>query len=266
MELQGADFVCPKCQLKYETYEGVCFVNQKSNKLKKENSFDLLKDFFKKSPIFFLFAGFVFGPLLPTFQIRLKKTVSQLRKRYRLRGLNLGSGTSNFGVDILNVDFQQYENVNIVSDINNLPFLNNAFNLVILAEVLEHVESPKDLMAEIQRVLQMGGYLVLTSPFMIGFHASPNDFQRFTIPGLKLLLKDFEILEVRAYGPTGSLLWILQEWFSLWFSFGNKKLHTYLLLLFMLITWPLKIFDLFLCKNSNSENISSTYFILARKK
>lgn len=45
-----------------------------------------------------------------------------------------------------------------------LPFSDESFKCVVLFDVLEHMEDALDVLAEIDRVLEKGGYLVLTVP------------------------------------------------------------------------------------------------------
>ena len=254
---------CANCSYEEDPGNGILEVDTTSSKV--DHLYDL-KNLIKRFPRAFLVLGYLFGPLLPIFQIDVYAALERVRGSKEILGLNLGSGTSNFGDDIINIDFFKYKNVDLVADITKLPLAGNQFDIAILTEVIEHLPHPEIVIKEVSRVLKKNGFILITSPFMIGFHGSPNDFQRFTIPGLKLLLEDFEILETKSYGPTGSLLWIFQEWCALWFSFGNKKAHTFWLLFFMLFTAPIKIFDLILNLNPMSANIASTFYVLAQKK
>ncbi len=45
-----------------------------------------------------------------------------------------------------------------------LPFESNSFDLVLMAEVLEHVVKPDRALDEVRRVLRPRGYLVLSTP------------------------------------------------------------------------------------------------------
>ena len=51
-----------------------------------------------------------------------------------------------------------------VSDINNMPFQDGAYDSVICSEVLEHVPSPEESIKELIRVLKPGGVLALSVP------------------------------------------------------------------------------------------------------
>lgn len=61
-----------------------------------------------------------------------------------------------------------------------LPFESEAFDTVLLTDVLEHVAEPDQLIAEITRVLRPGGKFVLGVPFLYPIHEQPYDFHRYT--------------------------------------------------------------------------------------
>jgi len=52
----------------------------------------------------------------------------------------------------------------VAADALRLPFPDNRFDTVVIAEVIEHVESPFLLLKEIHRVLKEGGKIIITTP------------------------------------------------------------------------------------------------------
>lgn len=98
----------------------------------------------------------------------------------------------------------------VYGDAASLPFQTDAFDTVLLLEVLEHVARPQAVVQEIQRVLKPGGVLVLSVPFLYPMHDAPHDYQRYTAPGLQLLLQEagFECgePEARTTGFRGAAL------------------------------------------------------------
>ncbi len=180
--------------------------------------------------------------------------------------LNVGSGNSKILENICNVDIFAYENVDVVCDISDLPFLDNSIDVVFNSAVLEHVPNPQKVVNEIYRVLKPSGVIYTAFPFIQGFHASPYDFTRVTEEGIKVLHQDFELIEVKPYGgPTSGMLWVLQEWVAILFSFGNKKLHMLIYLFVMVITAPIKFLDYFLIKHPMAKNISSGFIYIGKK-
>lgn len=72
----------------------------------------------------------------------------------------------------------------------------NAYDYVVCTEVLEHTLQPFDAVSEIRRVLKTGGFLFASTPFNFRIHGPLPDCWRFTEHGLRVLLKDFQILEL----------------------------------------------------------------------
>jgi ubiquinone/menaquinone biosynthesis C-methylase UbiE len=78
------------------------------------------------------------------------------------------------------VNIDTNSNPDYVCSAESLIINDKTFDVVLMAEVLEHLEKPQDALAEASRVLKKGGQLVCTMPFMYPIHADPYDFQRWT--------------------------------------------------------------------------------------
>lgn len=179
--------------------------------------------------------------------------------------LNLGSGASDFGDAVINVDFYPYAAVNVVCSIDSIPLQDNSVDAIVNIAVLEHVPNPQQVIAEFLRILKPGGQLYCFIPFIQGFHASPWDFQRYTKRGMEVQFKDFDVEWIHTVGPTSGMLWVVQEWIAMVLSFGSKKLHTLIWLLVMGLTWPLKFIDSILKFHPRAENIASGFSVRASK-
>ena len=60
------------------------------------------------------------------------------------------------------------------------------------------------------------GEVLCYVPFIVPFHAAPDDYYRWTKNGAKELFKDFSKVEIGiGAGPTSGALWVFQEWLSL---------------------------------------------------
>jgi len=180
--------------------------------------------------------------------------------------LNIGSGNSRISDKVYNVDIFAYDNVDVVSDIENLPFKDSSIDVIFNIAVLEHVHNPQKVVDEIYRVLKPEGLVYTAFPFIQAFHASPYDFTRVTEEGIKILHKDFKEIEVMPFGgPTSGMLWVFQEWIAILLSFGSKRLHMLIYLIVMTLTFPIKFLDFFLIKHPMAKNIASGFIFIGKK-
>lgn len=103
------------------------------------------------------------------------------------------------GVDIDTATTRALAAADVFYDGRRLPFANASFDVVFCSQVLEHVFTPDDFMAELARVLRPGGRLVLTVPFAWDEHEQPVDYARYSSFGLRALLEraGFSVLELR---------------------------------------------------------------------
>ncbi len=90
----------------------------------------------------------------------------------------------------------------LFGDGQNLAFADGSFDVVIIMDVLEHMEHPGMAIQEAWRVLKPSGKLLVQVPFLYPLHDEPYDFQRWTEYGLKKLLQQtgFKIKTIKAYG------------------------------------------------------------------
>ncbi len=85
-----------------------------------------------------------------------------------------------------------------VGDAHTLTFKDNSFEFILCTEVLEHLHTPQKAIDEMKRVLKPGGTLILTTRFVFPIHDAPYDYYRYTEFGLKHILRDWKIIELRA--------------------------------------------------------------------
>jgi SAM-dependent methyltransferase len=225
---------------------------------------DILRSFFKRYPKFYYFVGIVFGPMM-FCGLSPKKFLT----KYCQSGetLNIGSGPRIFGPNVVNVDIHPYGGVDIVADAVSIPVADGSFSGIISDNVFEHLADPGLAVAEMYRILSMGGYAYVCTPFLYPFHSSPNDFQRWTNEGMRELMKDFEIIEIglRA-GPFSTLTVTLCYLFATILSFGSHRLYWLLVNLFMLIFWPIKLFDIVFNYWPGAINMAAVIYCVVKKK
>jgi SAM-dependent methyltransferase len=68
------------------------------------------------------------------------------------------------------------------------------FDLVICCHVLEHTRDPMRAARNIETLLRPGGIAFIATPWSQAFHATPDDYWRFSVRGLMLLFDGLEIL------------------------------------------------------------------------
>lgn len=181
--------------------------------------------------------------------------------------LNLGSGRTNYGPRVVNLDIGPFSNVDVVAVGERLPIGNASLDAVITQGVLEHVPDLPATLAEIDRVLRPGGLVYHEIPFIQGFHGSPSDYRRFTLTGIGELALGYEILDAGvACGPSSAMLWISSEWLAMLFSFGNDVLFKAGRRGFAWLLSPIKLADAWLEQNPHAHLIASAFYIVARKR
>ena len=120
-------------------------------------------------------------------------------------------------------------------------------------------------MREVHRVLRPNGVLYVEVPFLEGFHADPDDYQRFTFRGLDVLLRRFDIVEREVcVGPNSALNWILREYPGAWFR--NSYLALAAKFVAAWVTAPIKYLDYFMANRPGAFRIAAGLSVLARRR
>ena len=253
---------CSSCAAIYEKKGKTIFFIR--NITEKEDSIILrIKDYLKKHPrIFFLFYN--------TLGVFVGKKPKDIIKNIPKEGtliVDIASGVKTIREDIVRVDNESYEGIDIVADALNLPFKNDSCDLVICESSLEHFKDPILAVKEMNRVLKKEGLVYISVPFIVGFHASPNDYFRWTEAGVEELMKNFEKRELGVgWGPTYALTYILREWMAIIFSFNSQKIYQILSLIFMFVFSPLNYLDYIFGKFKSANNIAYGFYYIGAKK
>jgi len=92
-------------------------------------------------------------------------------------------------------------------DAENLPYANESYDVVVLDQVVEHLEHPWRAVQEMRRVLRPKGICVCTSVFIFPLHIGTDsagntygDYYRFSPFGFKALFEGFDILSADGWG------------------------------------------------------------------
>jgi len=162
----------------------------------------------------------------------------------------------------LNVDAESFPGVDVVADVQALPFATGSVAAIECDAVLEHVADPQRAVSEFLRVLRPGGFLHIVVPFCHPFHGYPSDYQRWTIKGLQKLVSSpgWEVLDVGVRtGPTATLLATVCEYARL---FGGKIAYAATAWLL----WPLRYLDVWLNRRPGAYVLANHLYVLVVKK
>jgi len=249
------------------------FLDLKSQQSTEETKLGVnaLKTLLKKSPWVYNTLQWIMTPAFSLIGGLTNKKV--LEKTFGAGNLkdkvivNLGSGTKKLHDEITNVDIYPFKNVDVVADARDLPFKDGSVDLIICDSVLEHVPQAYQAIKEMSRVVKPGGYVYVTIPFLYPFHASPNDYYRWTLEGIKEEFKNFKLVKAGMRGgPMGALQGVLMHMLALPLSLGINSLYHTWVNVFMLLLSPLKLLDVFFLPFSKSHEIGAHLYFLGRKK
>lgn len=229
-----------------------------------ESGINWLKSFFKQFPKLYYSIWHVFCPVM-----MLVNGPRMILKHVKPNAitLDIGSGPERLGKEFINVDVFPFPEVDIVANAEELPFKDNTIDGAVSESLFEHVPDAYKVAREMVRIVKPGGYIYVSAPFIHPYHASPDDFNRWTISGLKHLFPGLEIIDsgVRS-GPWSAFLMFMAYWLGVIFSFGYKKAAPFLAHIFMLILGPFKYLDYFFMKLPGSDAVAAHLYILGRKK
>ena len=162
--------------------------------------------------------------------------------------------------------------LDFIADAHDLSVIpSQSFDVVLCTEVLEHLHSPHKAIAEFKRILKPNGLLLLTTRFVYPLHETPIDYYRYTKYGLRFLLNDFDIIELKEETNTIETLAVLYQRLgfqctTLWLK--PLKLFWFLLAKFTMLFKGILSAEYGDIHHTNSEPgiLSSGYYVAARIK
>lgn len=105
------------------------------------------------------------------------------------------------GRKFIGTDFRPGPGVDRVEDLRKLSFGDGEVGTAVCLDTLEHCADPMAACRELRRVVDPGaGICIISSVMLIGIHAYPSDYWRFTPEGFRVLLEGFDHVDVAAMG------------------------------------------------------------------
>jgi SAM-dependent methyltransferase len=131
--------------------------------------------------------------------------------------------------DIETLDIVSDYNPDIIGDITkyNAHIKDSTYDVITCLEILEHTVNPFAAIEELRRIVKHEGYILFSAPLNWRIHGPVPDCWRFTEFGWKVLLKDFEIIEIdRLQTPDRNLFPIKYNILTRCNKFSNVDIHT----------------------------------------
>lgn len=191
--------------------------------------------------------------LLLRFQ---KAAIEEAKKHARGRLIDIGCGrmpyrkeleplvSSYTGVDHPEVSklYRSSIKPDVLADAKELPFRNSLFDIALLIQVLEHVDSPDKVIQEAARVMKPNGVLIISVPFFYPLHDMPYDWGRYTATALKSFIDGagLRTMKLKAQGS------FFEFWLQMFNTFLIKRIKDLPIFLFFPILFfsiPLFLFN-----------------------
>jgi len=227
------------------------------------------KSFLKKWPWLFQFLTYAIGSI-SYFGWSPRKALLKIYKESELKEkiiINIGSGIKGIHSEVINLDIFPFKDVNVVTDATKLPFQDNSVDMIITESTLEHIPDVDLAINEICRVVKPGGFAYISIPFMMPFHASPNDFFRLTHEGIKHKFSIFTPQRIGMRGgPASALVTFLMHFLALPFSLLSATAYNFATYIFMAILSPLRILDLLFYLFPRSFDAAAMTYFIGKKK
>ena len=150
------------------------------------------------------------------------------------------------------------------------PIDDTSVDCILFNQVLEHVASPHQVLAELARVLRPGGVLLATVPFIYPAHGLPHDYARFTINGIQRMFEqDYEVVEIVPLGRVGtSLATIFLSWIEAGMNStrATRLLKGILLPIWIIVSLLVNLLGLLLDALDRTQTHYTQVGLLARRK
>lgn len=139
--------------------------------------------------------------------------------------INLGCGQDPTGYG---VDIDPTSKADLIADIHSLPLEDNIADQITCYEVLEHLQSPRDAMKEIARILKPGGVLIVTVPNLLHVLSILRFIKSGRLTVAKEHIQGFRVSELLNLGIQAGLSPVLVDYMT-WPHYHNTRWYLALL-------------------------------------
>lgn len=179
--------------------------------------------------------------------------------------VDLGAGGRRISSTTFTIDGDSRCAPDLVCDLHHVPLDGDRFDGAVCTGTLEHVRDPEGVGREIVRLLKRGGLAYIDVPFMQGFHADPDDYRRWTAPGLRLFCERIGLEVVSSgvhIGPGSALSWIASEYARI---LVGEKAGRVASLVVRTLFLPALLLDRWAVRRRDAFQIAAGVYVVARK-
>lgn len=252
---------CSGCGTEYPIRNGkIYFVTPPPHDAKGTDIKDRLKRILGNS---YKLAVALVGPIFP---FNAKRELLKHIDPEKCVVVDIGSGPERIHPSVVTMDLFDYDSVDIVCNVDTLPFADCSIDGFVSLSLMEHVENPSALVVALKNATVAGGIGLHHIPFLYHFHESPRDYFRFTHMGLDILFRNWTIVKkFGTAGPFSLFVTLIVEILSNLFSFGNERLKESIYLLLCVFTFPIKFLDVFLLRCPRFLSTAPAICIVVKK-
>lgn len=148
-------------------------------------------------------------------------------------------------------------------DVYDMNKINKDYDTILMMEVIEYLDDPKEIIQKIYALLKPSGKLIISYPFLYSLHGDfQNDNYRFTKQFITNIIdkKKFNILKQEINGSLGSVIFDFLRSLIL----SKKRKYSIQMLILRLVRPLFYLIDI-IYRNAN-EKISTGFFIILEKK
>ena len=139
----------------------------------------------------------------PLYFVRygLMENIRDLGENIKGKTLDVGCGNKPYknyfqsseylGLEIDSIENRARKRADYFYNGQIFPFSDDEFDSIVTNEVFEHVFEPELFLSEINRVLKIKGFILVTVPFVWDEHEQPVDYARYSSFGLKHILNKY---------------------------------------------------------------------------
>lgn len=263
LEFRSDGLRCEKCEVVYPIRNGKVYFSELPER---DDEFDMIKGCLKRwlGKYYYSFGVKIIAPDYP---FNLRRKIYQFLDPSKQIVIDAGCGNQRIDEEIICIDLFDYEEVDVVCDLGMLPFKQGSVDAFISQSVLEHVKEPGRVVSGFARCTKKDGLSLHLVPFMYPFHSSPNDYQRYTHKGIRVLFEGFDVVDqVTATGPFTLILVNIIEFFSILLSLGHERLRGYIYLALCTILFPFKFLDYPFVNGKKFLSLAPTILTIFRKQ